>query len=301
MVESVFPGQPSQVDALTQINIQDFIAALGGEQLRRGRKLMEALCGYPARRFALQIAAFDRRVGEQGLQAAAHATLLTYVKRVEVTGQEHIPRQGPLLVLANHPGLSDTLALFSSLPRPDLRVLAGERPFLSALTQVKRHLIGLPDDPGRRLGAVRQVISHLRQGGAVLTFPAGQIEPDPACMPGAIESLRNWSESIALFGRRVPETQVVVAVVSGVVWEASLHHPITRLGRSPHQRHRIAATWQVLVQTLLPFFRPVSVRVAFSPAFNAGALAVSSEASLLQMITAQARKLMQSGASESAF
>lgn len=293
MAEHAFRVQRAQVQALTQINTQDFLAALGVEHLRLGRRLIELLCWLPARRFARQMAEFDRRVGEYGLQVASHATLRTYVKRLEVVGQEHIPTEGPLLVLANHPGMSDTLALFSSLPRPDLRILAAERPFLSALVHVSRYLISVPDDANRRLKAVRQVVGHLRRGGAILTFPAGQIEPDPACMPGATESLRNWSESMALFGRWAPETQIVVAVVSGVVWPASLRHPLTRLRHNQRERERLAATWQILVQTLLPFYRPVNARVAFSPPICIHTTAASSQHSLHHRVIEEARRLIE--------
>ncbi len=301
MAEHAFPSRPVQVQALTRINVQDFISALGVERLRVGREALEILCWLPARRFAKQMAAFDRRVGEQGLQAASQTTLHAYVKHLEIVGQEHIPTEGPLLVLANHPGMSDTLALFSSLPRPDIRILAAERPFLSALVHVSRYLIHVPDDPSKRLGVVRQALSHLRRGGAILTFPAGQIEPDPACMPGAIESLRTWSESIALFERWVPETQIVEAIVSGVVWPASLRHPLTRLRRDPRQRERLAATWQILVQTLLPFYRPVSVRVAFAPPINIKDLAAARHSSLLQRVIEEARRLIETCALKNAF
>jgi hypothetical protein len=279
---------------LIQANIQDFLAGFGLENLRHGRTLVEALCWLPARRFANQMADFDRRVGEEGLRQASRRTLERFVSRLEVVGQEQVPPNGPLLVLSNHPGMTDTLALFSSLPRPDLRIVASERPFLHALTNVSRQLIYVPDDAGKRMGVVRNVVSHLRRGGAALTFPAGEIEPDPACMPGALDSLGSWSESIAVFARLVPETRILVAIVSGVIWSASLVHPLTRLGKGQKEGERIAASLQILAQMARPSLRPVAVQVAFSPAMPAGELAAGDLAALMEAVKGQARRLIES-------
>jgi hypothetical protein len=278
--------------ALVRINTQDFLASFGLENVGHGRTALEALCWLPARRFANQMMDFDRRVGEEGLHPASRRTLSDYVSQLEVSGQENLPAEGPLLVLSNHPGLVDTLILFSSLPRPDLRIVASERPFLKALVNVSRQLVYVPDDPNQRMGVVRSVVSHLRAGGSALTFPAGEIEPDPASMPGALAALESWSESIAVFARLVPETRIVVAIVSGVIWPATLNHPLTRLRKQPKDRERIAASLQILAQTLRPSLRPVATRVGYSPPLPAGELASAGALALKEAIAAQARRLI---------
>src|SRR4030067_335375 len=75
--------------------------------------------------------------------------------------------------------------------------------------------------PAGRRAVVPAVPAPRRNGGFVLTSPAGQIEPDPASMPGAVASLQDWSESIAIFARLVPQAQVVGAIVSGGIWPAA--------------------------------------------------------------------------------
>ena len=281
---------PSQLDTLTEINIQDFLVAFGLENLPWGRRALQALCWLPARRFANQIASYDRMVGEEGLRSASRRILNSYVRCLEVEGQENIPASGPLLLLSNHPGLTDALGLFASIPRSNLRVVGAERPFLQALPNIASHLISVPEDPARRMGVVRHVVSHLRHDGAVLTFPAGQIEPDPASMPGAAASLRNWSESITIFTRLVPQVQVVVAIVSGVFWPAALRSPLTSLRRRQADRERLAAALQALVQTLLPFYQPVTTRVTYSPAFCPADL---DTAAIARAITDRARQLIE--------
>ena len=250
----------AQIDALTEINLDDFFESLELAQLRWGRGLLRWLFRPAARRFAQTVAAFDAEVGERGLQAGSEWLLKQMTRKLEVAGRENIPADGPALILANHPGMADTIALFTSLPRPDLRVLALARPFLHALPNVSRQLIYVPAE-GDRMPVVRAAARHLREGRAVLTCPAGEIEPDPAVLPGAVESLQRWSQSIGLFARLIPQTRVVPAIVSGVVSPAALRNPLIRLRRARKDRERMAAALQVMI----PAYQGVTVRVAFGP------------------------------------
>lgn len=287
-------SQAAQLRALTKINTQDFLTSFGLDQLAWGQKTLEFICRYPSRRFARQMIDYDRRVGEEGLKAASQQTLKGFTENLEISGQEHIPSHGPLLVVSNHPGMTDTLALFACLPREDLCIVAAERPFLQALPHVSQHLIYVSDDSAKRMGVVRAVTDHLRQGGAVLTFPAGQIEPDPAAMPGAVEALRGWAESIAVFVRLVPQLQILPTLVSGVIWPVALHHPLTHLRRQQKDRERLGASLQVLIATLLPNYRPVNVRVAFGAPLLAADLArLGDAASITRSVTEQMRRLIE--------
>ncbi len=106
---------------------------------------------------------------------------------------------------------------------------------------------------------MRAAARHLRGGGAVLTFPAGRIEPDPAVLPGAAAALDRWSSSADLFARLAPNLAVVPVVVSGVISPSALRIPVTRLRRQERDREWLAATLQMLV----PALRNVEVRVEF--------------------------------------
>lgn len=251
---------PAQIDALTAINTDDIFAALGWSQVRRGRRLLAAAVRGPARRFAYEAAEFDRRVGADGLPAGAAWMLGQFLRELQAAGQEQLPAAGPLLILANHPGMVDTVALFVSVGRPDLRILALERPFLKALPNVSRQLLYVPEDERARLPVVRAAAAALRAGQAVLNFPAGGIEPDPAVLPGASAALERWSESVSIFARLAPETQVAVAMVSGVLSPAAQRHPLTRLRRTQKDREHLAA----MLQVMFAAYKGVTVRVAFS-------------------------------------
>ncbi len=283
-----------QFNTLVDINIHDLLVSFGLENLQKGRGALEAVFKPLAQHFARQMVAFDRMVGEVGLYPASIETLKNYIRRLEVEGQENIPPSGPVLVLSNHPGMTDTLVLFSSLPCADLRIVAAERPFLQSLTNISRRIIYVSDESSKRMSVVRTATNHLRQGGAILTFPAGVIEPDPATMPGAVASLEKWSESIAVFARLVPDVQLITAIVSGVIWPKTMNHPLTRLRRQPKDRELLGATLQAMVQATLPFFQPVPTRVIYSKPILASNLLAKGDSSLiLEAITAQARQLIE--------
>jgi len=211
-------------------------------------------------------------------------------RRLQVAGRENIPADGPALILANHPGMADTIALFTSLPRPDLRIIALARPFLHALPNVSRQLIYVPTEGGR-MPVVRAAARHLREGRAVLTCPAGEIEPDPAVLPGAVESLQRWSQSIGLFARLVPQTRVVPAIVSGVVSRAALNNPLTHLRRARKDRERMAAALQVMI----PAYQGTTVRVAFGPPLTGSELVTegADAAAITRAVAARAQSLIE--------
>ena len=198
------------------------------------------------------------------------------------------------MILSNHPGLTDTIALFSGIPRTDLRVLASTRPFLEALTATSRYLIYIPETGQGRLDPLRASAAHLRAGGAILTFPAGKIEPDPASLPGAVETLEEWIPSIGLFARLVPETQIVPVIVSGVLARETLVHPLTRLRRERLDRERLAAAIQLAASVLRPDLWRVTVRIRFAPPIPAAELApLRDPEAITRAITARIRPFLE--------
>jgi len=246
---------------LVDVNVDDILASLGWHGGAACRAIVARLARGPALRFAREMTAFDDAVRRIGIGSAARALLSAFVHDVRIRGMELIPPRGPVLLLANHPGMTDTLALLASIPRKDLLVLAADRPFLRALPAAAASLIFIPDEKEKRISAVRRAISHLRAGGALLTFPAGEIEPDPAVHRGAAQALDRWSASSLLFLRFVPDCSVASLVVSGVLSRRAQQVPITRLRRNRVDRERMAAMLQVLVHTLLPSTWRVRLRV----------------------------------------
>jgi hypothetical protein len=262
---------PAHVEALVAVNVADMLDALGLKVALaarpRLRRAAGALCRPAARAFARKVLRLDRVVGEQGLQQGADYGLGAFTTALRVAGRDGLPERGPLLVAANHPGLTDTLALFAAIARPDLRILAARRPFLELLPNIARCLIFIEEDAGFNTAAVRAAAAHLRGGGALLTFPGGGIEPDPAVHAGAAAALAQWPPSLDLFARRVPEAAIVPALVRGVLAPRAQRSPLARLRRTRAGREQLAA----MLQLAVPAYGRVEAEVRFGAAICARA------------------------------
>jgi 1-acyl-sn-glycerol-3-phosphate acyltransferase len=185
------------------------------------------------------------------------------VQDVRVHGQEYIPHNESALFLSNHPGMSDTLSLFAAINRSDLKIIALHRPFLALLANTTRQLFFIDDDSSKRMNAVRQAASHLRNGGSALTFPAGEIEPDPLVYPGALDSLDKWTNSAGIIARFARDVKIVPVLVSGVIWERTARYWLTHIKRTRIEREKLAAALQLLA-LILRDARPNTVHVQFA-------------------------------------
>ena len=283
----------SQLDTLTRINLDDLVSAFGWQDHPLPAAILRRLFARPARKFAKQIVDYDNQVGRAGLYEASFRILQQYyINDLRVHCREHIPASGPALFLSNHPGLADTVSLFTAIGRADLRVIALHRPFLASLANITRHLFYISDDPGERMRAVRHVSAHLRAEGAVLTFPAGKIEPDPDVHTGALDSLRDWTDSSAIFLRFVPELQIVPVLVSGVIWERTARHWLTRLKQTREEREKVAAALQLLAM-ITRDARPTTVHVRFGKPITANEVGLIDSACIHKKLMERMRCLIE--------
>jgi len=283
----VTPDDGERLERLERVCVDDVITAFGLGGVRRGRAVLELFSRVPVRRLARQVMAFDRTVGEFGLGIGGAWALDRMCRNARIEGRSHVPRGGPLLLVSNHPGLADAVALFAATPREDLRVIAADRPFLDVLPNTSRYLLTIAENSGGRSGIVRAAARHLRGGGAVLSFPGGMVEPDPAVLPGAVESLGRWSSSADLFARLVPDLAVVPVVVGGVISAKALRMPLTRLRRRRRDREWLAATLQMLV----PALRDVNIRVEFGSPIYVG----EEGGGIGEAVIEETRRLMENG------
>ena len=242
----------TMVDSLTKLtraNAREILAAFKLDRLGPLQPLAEYLASFPARRFARQILRLDELVGQHGLAAAGRYILDEFTSSTHIEGQQHVPRCGPLLAVANHPGMVDSMALCVALEaRPDLKIIASEREILQLIPNLRSRLLFVNPRTGSRSGLLRDAARHLRRGGALLTFPAGTIEPDPSLRPP--NTLASWSDSSDLLVRLVPETVVLPIAVSGVISQTAQRHPLARRFADPKEREWAAATLQVLFRRL---------------------------------------------------
>lgn len=278
--------------ALTDINLDDLVAAFGWQAQPALAGLLRRIFYAPARKFALQMLDFDRMTGESGLPQASQRTLYHFVRDVEMFGQENIPKDGPVLFLSNHPGMTDTISLFATIARSDLRIFALDRPFLQSMPSVSRQLLYLNDDPKKRTDAVKRAATHLRNGGAVLTFPAGEIEPDPDVYSGAIEALGNWTDSAGVFLRFAPETKIAPVLVRRVLWDKAVKHPLTLIRSNRKDRERLGTSLQLLSNIMFDT-RPITVRVQFAKPISIDEIGSTDMAAIHAAVLKRMRGLIQ--------
>ncbi|WP_440053668.1 GNAT family N-acyltransferase [Pseudoalteromonas sp. T1lg65] len=90
---------------------------------------------------------------------------------------EHIPTEGPVVIIANHPiGSLDALALVKVLAqvRPDLKVIANR--MLMSVTPMHPLLLPVDNLSGAsRKQELANIHKHLKNEGALLIFPAGEV------------------------------------------------------------------------------------------------------------------------------
>lgn len=277
-----------RLSALIDVNISDMLDAFGLKNLRRGRRLVTLFCTPAARSFAQKVLRLDHIVAEQGLQAGGWWGLREFTTTLKISGQETLPTEGPLLLISNHPGMADTLALFASVARSDVRIVAASRPFLELLPNISQRLILIDEQAKSSTAPIRAVVSHLRAGGAVITFPAGKIEPDPAIRVGLADSLATWSTSIDLFARLAPETQMVPTLISGVVSPRAQYSPIRHLRRTERGRDHLSA----VLQLSAPGFGRANAHIHFgAPMLASDLLHGEGEAPVTRAVTAAMMQL----------
>ncbi len=244
---------PTNLEILTKINLDDLVTSFGWQDRPLLSKLLKTLFRKPAKTFAEFMVEFDNAIGAHDLTEASRLTQRHFVRDVRVFGRDPSAGSGQRLIpdsaflaLSNHPGMSDTLSAFCALKRPDLKIIALDRPFLNALPNMSKQLFYLKEDAASRMSLVRQVTSHLRNGGAALTFPAGHIEPDPNIYPGAIDSLQTWIDSAGVFIRLAPEAAVLPILVRNVVWDKAARHFLLGIKRTKEEKEKLAAALQLL-------------------------------------------------------
>jgi hypothetical protein len=284
--------QPERVRRLRDTITDEALKSMGLPASGWPRKLIAPAIGRATNRFAGLFAALDQDIARLGFCQAARRFLPHFVIGCQQSGAGSIPDAGPLLVAANHPGATDGLVIAAALPRDDLRIVISDVPFTRALSSGREHLIYASWDANERAHAVREMIRHLRDGGAVLIFPSGHLDPDPACMPGAAAWLADWSRSVVLALRRVPETWLVATIVGGVLVPRFLSHPLVRLGPQGWKRQKLAEVLQIICQLLFKTRYALTPRVTFGQPTTLAALREQSTLGDLEAIVNHARQVL---------
>ena len=287
------PGD--EVQTLSSSLIYELTKALALPQTGKIRGLIRLVFGKATRRFAGLAVSLDRIVAEEGLASAARWLLPRFTRAHIVRGVENIPASGPIVIASNHPGSFDLVVIAAQITRPDFKLIVGDIPFFEQLPHLSEHIIYAPVQQNTfgRMQVIRQSIRHLSEGGALLIFARGGIEPDPAFMAAPDAEFGRWSRSLQIFLERVPQTRILVTIVSGVIARAAMSHPITWLRQRRPDRQRLAFMLQMAQQVLSG-----KEKFGLTPHVSFGDLIGIQEAggveNLLQCVDRSARSLLRS-------
>ena len=154
---------------------------------------------------------------------------------------DDIPREGPLLIVANHPlgGLEGmAIAKVVAELRPDLRVLTNE--LLRRIPEVADLFIGVDvlssNAAAGNVGGIKQVHKHLLKDGAVLIFPAGMVAAYKLGQGRILD--RCWNRLVGQLVKKYQCTSVPVYVGgrnSSYFYAAGMLHPRLRTVLLPRQ------------------------------------------------------------------
>jgi hypothetical protein len=252
LLENLVSNHGNKADKLAEAYLYQLARVMALPQIEIVKFLLGLVFGRAAECLAEISIEFDHRVNQGGPVAGVCWILSHFVAGFESRGIEIIPENGPLVVAANHPSSYDALVISACINRPDYKIIIGDIPPYHYLPHVCEHVIFSPPvkDTFGRMRVIREAIQHLKQGGALLIFPRGNVEPDPAFMPDPDLEFDQWSRSLEIFLRRVPQTRVLVTIVSGVIAQAAMQHPITWLRKSQKDRQRLAYIYQIIRQVL---------------------------------------------------
>ena len=233
--------------------------------LRRGLGWVFAL---PTRRFARFMTAVDAAMAEGGSPAGCRVMMESLQVQIEARGRENIPVEGPVMILANHPGAYDSMAIGSLVLRRDLKAIVSGTRLYDSLPNLRPNVFFVSKDSAENMQTLRDAIDHLRGGGLLLQFGSGKIEPDPATDPVGDEVFAQWSPSVEIMLRKVPGLAVVPTVSSGVLLPWFRNHPLVRLRKGAMDKRRLAEFMQIIQQLIAPKSVEAHAQISFGEPFS---------------------------------
>jgi hypothetical protein len=270
--------------------LDEICYALGASRRGLVHRLLSPLLGRPVGRLAGIAAKADAAIETGGLGGAARRILPDLSLHPSARGAEGIPATGPLLMVSNHPGGFDSVALLSCIPRLDIKVVLSDAPLPRAFVAARRYFIFAAAEASGGAKALRACIDHLRTGGAVLIFANGDVEPDPEAEREDDFPFRDWSRSVGIMLREVPETWLQVAIMSGVILPRYLRNPLVWIRKTAVRRRKLAEVLQILRQLISPRAVLLNPRLSFSEPVRAGDL---DRKNIMPSVISMARRLLE--------
>lgn len=257
---------------LTDLVIREVLINFRLKQTGVFAGLFRLVMHLPAREFGNILYQIDQGAIAQGIHGGASKVLHHFVTRLEIRGWP-TPIEGPLLVVANHPGGTDPFVLASAITRRDLYFLSQDHLVFNALPNLKNCLVCTTEDRSDGHLAVRRIMSLLKQSHCVLMYPGGELESDPALFPVSKELLNDWSRSVSLILSHMPEVIIQPVILRGTISMRAWKSQLARLGKSVTTRLQIAMITQIAIRQLKQDAFPVETTLIKGKPLQAGELA----------------------------
>ena len=234
--------------SLARMILDDVLATLNINRVKALRYLVTIPGSKTSRWLADLLSRWDNQIERSSFLETARDALDLFTSGFVLSSADEIPKTGPLLAVANHPGMVDSIGAIVAVGREDVQVVAARREFLRVLPNISSHLLTIENDASLRLEAMRHIIQALSEGHAVIIFPSGRLEPEPAMMPGAAAAIDQWSASIGIFLSKVPETRLLPVLISQTLSPKAWHSWPAKLPKAPKRQHQAAMGWQFVKQ-----------------------------------------------------
>lgn len=280
---------------LSKAIVDEIITATGISKNRFTRTFFWLLFHKITNHLADLLTQFGQIVESEGLPEGSKWLQMNFCRSMRTRGSENIPKQGPLMVITNHPGAYDGLVVFSNLRRNDILWIAHDIPGIRLIKKVQKHILyASVKDHSEHFLVMRQAIRHLNSGGTLVYFASGGRDPDPAVYAGAETAIDHWLGTFETFFKRVPGLKIQSAVVSHVISPVWVNHPVTRLRRDEYWKMILSEFGQVIFQLANPGKLMLSPAISFGEPFTE--VEIRQEAggeSLQQAIIKRAQSLLR--------
>jgi len=156
-------------------------AALGAIALNAGLSIVELLLLTGI--LNAFVAAYIYRLVPEFLLRFLAWLLVHFIYRLKTRGTEHIPTQGPALLICNHVGFADALVISAGCPRPVRFIMEASIFRIPVLSAIFRGMKAIPvaqakEDAEVYERAFQIVAQELRDGQLVCIFPEGRLTSD---------------------------------------------------------------------------------------------------------------------------
>lgn len=145
-----------------------------------------------------KIRAFEKAGFQDGLVFFTQALKFMGIElQTPDTQVDNIPATGPLIVVANHPhGMVDGMVMAELVGRKRDDFLILTRSLISGIKEISQFMLPVPfpheeNSFRESLEMRKKAMAHLKQGGTIILFPAGQVAASETWFGDAVES--DWN------------------------------------------------------------------------------------------------------------